>query len=696
MSEETVGQRVTLQGVVLYSATGAKLWVHSGDRAVQIDLPDGVSPDGATRPMTGQAVRVEGEVRPCNFRPCVAAERLEVVGTQALPEPERPLLHDVLRGMHYGQWVEIEATAQQVIRRDDAWWVRLGGEMPAVAVMPSGPPPAQGQRVRWRGVAGASYDDDRHFLGLVLYVPDASYAEPLVDPVSRTRPLLPIRAIGQSSAMPGTPVRVRGRVTFVLPGIRFFLQDSTGAVVVESTPPASLAVGDAVEVKGTVTSTSRGPAVREPVVTAIDARAVPEIEPVVATPAELARGRYARHLVTVRGEVEGIGRFTERTAFTLRQGEVSFEACGHDRHGGAMETSVEAGAEVRITGVADVLLWQAGRIGEPYEFWIETQEPREIEMLHAGAFWTNQRLGFGLGAVLLVGLSVALWAWTLRRRVRAHTAALRLERDHAQALRREAQAADRAKSAFLANMSHEIRTPLTAIIGFAQLLEEAGGDPDLSGRIERAGLRLLNTINSVLTFARLEAGRTEVRQEPIEIGSLVRQAVDALRPLALTKRLSLAVAVDPEADSAVALVDPAHLGRVMDNLIGNAVKFTEKGAVAVRVRADDERVQIVVSDTGPGIQASFLPHLFGEFEQETTGERRRFEGSGLGLAITKRLVEAMDGEITVNTVVGQGSSFVVTFRRIPDAGTPASGDGVAHGRDDEAPIRPPEPGVPNI
>ena len=684
-----------MRGVVVYASTGSTLWVRDGERAHSVHLGSASVPAGETRPVVGDEVEVAGEVRPCGFRPCVAAARIRVVGQRPLPEPTRAVLFDVLEGGHYGEWVEIETPVQQVMRRSGEWWIRLGsGEMPAAAVMPSGPPPTQGQRVRWRGVAGASYDGDQHYLGLVLYVPSAEHVVALSEPSDVETAALPIREVGRAEALPGTKVRVRGRVTFVQPGSRFYVQDSTGAVVVQSTPPASLSVGAAVEVTGTVTTTDRGPSLRDPDVEVIGDREVPEVLPVAVTPEELAQGKYARHLVTVEGEVEGVGRYSERTAFTLRQGDVLFEACGHDRDGGAMQTDLEAGAHVRITGVADVLLWEAGRVGPPYQFWVETQEPREIELLDPGAFWTIRRLGLVLGAVVLIGLAVALWAWTLRRRVRAHTAALRLERDHAEALRREAQAADRAKSAFLANMSHEIRTPLTAIIGFAQLLEEAGGDPDLSGRIERAGLRLLGTINSVLTFARLEAGRTEVRQEPVELASLVRQAVDALRPLALTKRLSLALAVDADAEDAVALVDRSHFGRVMDNLIGNAVKFTEKGAVAVRVRADAETVRVVVSDTGPGIDAGFLPRIFGEFEQETTGERRRFEGSGLGLAITKRLVDAMGGEISVETAIGRGSSFTVSFVRVPDEAA-TSGDGVSRERGGSLPIpSPPSPTEP--
>ena len=685
-AQAKVGASVSFGGVVVYASPRSGIWVHDGSGGVLVRAAPGLSPEVQRRLRVGDAVRVRGTVRPCGFRPCVVASALEVSGTGALPEPARLSVDAVLAGHYYGEWVEMEAVVYEVMRRSGEWWVRLVTEdVPAAVVMPHGPPPSNGQNVRWRGVVGAEYDADGRYLGLVLHVPDSAFAVPLSRTAPESLPLLPIGTLSKPGALPESRVRVQGRVTFIQPGSHFFLEDRSGAVVVRATPPAPFAVDAAVEVSGTLTLTERGPTIKNAALRSLDDAAVPRLEPRLVSPTALAAGLYARRLVTVEGHVEAVGRFTNRTAFTLRGSDAAFEVCGHSRDGGAMPTDVGPGARIRVTGVADAFLWDASRAGPPYKFWVETQEPRSIDVVERASFWTAERLGLALGAVVLGGLAVGLWAWTLRRRVRARTAELRLERDHAETLRREAQAADRAKSAFLANMSHEIRTPLTAIIGFAQLLEESGGDPDLSGRIERAGLRLLGTINSVLTFARLEAGRTDVRLEPAVLAVLARHAVDSLRPLALTKRLSLALAVDAGAEGARALVDPSHLGRVLDNLIGNAVKFTEKGAVAVRVRADRSRVWVEVSDTGPGIEAGFLPRIFGEFEQATTGERRRFEGSGLGLAITKRLVEAMGGVIEVETVVGRGSSFTVGFARLPEDRIPPSGDGAAR---DDAPSFP--------
>jgi PAS domain S-box-containing protein len=227
------------------------------------------------------------------------------------------------------------------------------------------------------------------------------------------------------------------------------------------------------------------------------------------------------------------------------------------------------------------------------------------------------------------------------------------------AAREQAETMARNKSAFLANMSHEIRTPLTGIIGFAGVLgEEVGEDNrEFARLIERSGRRLLETINSVLDLAQLESEGLVLTPKPLDLSDEVRQAVLLLSPLAEQKGLGLHFEADepPVAVSA----DATCLHRVFNNLIGNAIKFTERGEVTVAVRVDGEHATLEVRDTGIGIDAEFLPHLFDEFRQEAKkGER---EGSGLGLAITKKLVNLMDGTVSAESTKGEGSQFTVTF-----------------------------------
>ena len=221
----------------------------------------------------------------------------------------------------------------------------------------------------------------------------------------------------------------------------------------------------------------------------------------------------------------------------------------------------------------------------------------------------------------------------------------------------------RLKSALLANMSHEIRTPLTAIIGFAEILREELDDvhSEWSSLIEQSGNRLKNTLNSVLDFAQLEADGLQLNLAPVDVAAQLRTSVPLFERQAGTK--DLAFEADIPEHPVHALVEEACLDRVVNNLISNAIKFTSEGTVRLTVATEDDAVVVRVTDTGVGIAPEFIPDLFEEFKQESTGQRRTHEGSGLGLAITKRLVQAMSGTVRVESEKGEGSRFTLRFER---------------------------------
>jgi len=237
-----------------------------------------------------------------------------------------------------------------------------------------------------------------------------------------------------------------------------------------------------------------------------------------------------------------------------------------------------------------------------------------------------------------------------------------IEEEHRQELvhaKEHAETMLRLKSAFLSNMSHELRTPLTGILGYAELLEyEVGPDQQpLVGAVLRGGRRLMDTLNSVLDLAQLESGSYQLDLRPVEVRTESAEALEALRPLADKKGLRLELVNRPAA--AWCSADRNALCRVFNNLIGNAIKFTDAGHVVVDVTSDAANVRIRVADTGPGIPAEFIPHLFDEFRQASDGHDRQHEGNGLGLTITKRLIELMGGTIEVTSHLGAGSVFEV-------------------------------------
>ncbi len=248
--------------------------------------------------------------------------------------------------------------------------------------------------------------------------------------------------------------------------------------------------------------------------------------------------------------------------------------------------------------------------------------------------------------------------------LRTDITAIRDQQAQLEAARKAAEAANRAKSAFLANMSHEIRTPMNGVVGMAELLCDTALSEEqrlFAETIRSSGEALLVIINDILDYSKIEAERLTLRPEPFDLERTIHEVTMLLQPRAREKGIDLMIDFDMFLPTRF-VGDPGRLRQVLTNLIGNAVKFTDKGHVLTRVVGVEEgegtqTLHVTVEDTGIGIAPDYLDHIFGEFNQVEDERNRKFEGTGLGLAITRRLIEHMGGAVWVDSEPGKGSSF---------------------------------------
>jgi hypothetical protein len=315
----------------------------------------------------------------------------------------------------------------------------------------------------------------------------------------------------------------------------------------------------------------------------------------------------------------------------------------------------------RLKG-AVVFLFAGAPAAEALDLLADTAEPVAMSL---DARWSRERVQLLLGET------------------RRQTAAFAAQQRILQGANVRLQRSDRYKNEFLANMTHELRSPLNSMLLLSQVLAEnrhgrlAPDEVDAAQVINKAGRELLVIIDDILDLTKAEAGRLELHPEPVCVADLAESLMALYRPLAERRHLALQVTVEPGAP-AECLTDPTRLSQILKNLLNNALKFTERGGVSLRIAAPAPEadgapaIEFMVSDTGIGISAEALPALFAPFTQGDGSISRRFGGSGLGLSICRKLAELLGARIEVASEVGRGSTFRLQLPLSPPATAAAS------------------------
>ena len=626
------------------------------------------------KPAPGQLLDLWGVTTQTDFAPDIDKPRWTVIGQAPMPPAKRVTFEEMASTSVDARWVEIEGLVRSAEVPPNDCCLRLNLEVPGGRVVvrvlgqPTVPAGLVDSYVRIHGACGAMFTAKNQLVGVMLYVPSIQEIKTIEsgppDPFASAA--RPIEAL-QRFAFTGRPthrVKVSGIVTARFQGKDLYIADQTGSIYVETNQTAPLVPGDRVEVVGYAGFVDWRPTLKDAIYRRTGAASVPPPIPVQPDKA-LDDDSNDSALVTAEGQLTARVVLPSEEVLIMKRGGASFSAAGQWKSAEGKQALLED-SQVRVTGI---LVMEKDGVGVPQSFKIRLRSPADVVVLKNPSWWTRSRALSILGLVALIALLTSAWVLVLRRRVRAQTAELRRKNEELAAALKSAQEATQLKSEFLANMSHEVRTPMNAIIGMTALaMESTSREEQLEylADVTSSAESLLTLLNDILDLSKIEAGRMELNPASVALVEIVKGATNLLRNAATHKGIDLRYTVTPDLFRTVA-ADPVRLRQVLLNLVGNAVKFTERGSVMVEAEVDSEDgaticAKFAVRDTGPGIPPDKQKIIFEAFRQADGSTTRKYGGTGLGLAISARLVELMGGRIWVESKPGKGSTFWFTAR----------------------------------
>jgi len=687
------GYPVHLQAVVTYfEPTNPDFFIQDKTGGIWIQWNKNMP-----EPKSGQLIDLHAITTQFDFAPDLMNARWQVIGEGSMPVPKRATLEEMASTGLDSQWVEIEGIVRSASVSPEGRPLqfflemtggRLIGYIPKLTQIPPG---FVDSRVRVTGVCGAQFNQKNQMTGVVVYVPSLDRVKTLepgvLDPFTLEARRIATLQRFTYGGLPKHRVRVSGVVTGLFEGKQLYITDPTGNLYIELDQTVPVHPGDRVEAVGFAGTSDFTPVLLDAVCRRVGTAAPPT--PIVLQAEKALDDMYDSTLMTLEGTLTGRSAMQQEDVMIINHGQTTFRAVAGPEASDP-QRSLPEGSRVRVTGVC---VLQKGIAGTPEAIKLRLRSPADLVLVESPSWWTREHALLVLGFVALVTIVTSAWVMILRRRVRSQMSELQTKNQALAQAVEDAKQATRLKSEFLANMSHEIRTPMNAILGMTSLALDSHSreeQQEYLTDVMNSAESLLSLLNDILDLSKIEAGRMELAPTLVSLGSLVEDATRFLSQAARQKGLELTWNCSPGIPDNL-LVDPLRLRQVLLNLVGNAIKFTERGSVEVQAQPESEDqntmlIRFAVRDTGLGIPEDKQALIFESFCQADGSTSRRYGGTGLGLTISSRLVELMGGRIWVESKPGVGSTFYFTARFSKAA--PPEVQRPANGRKAAAPVAP--------
>jgi signal transduction histidine kinase/DNA-binding response OmpR family regulator len=656
VAEAKRGYPVKLRAVITYyNPNNANLNIQDGSAGIYVRI--GNSPVPSLQ--NGQLIELEGFTGPGDVVPVITAPKIKVVGTAPMPAPMDIDPARLFAGTGDCQWLEVAGLVDSIERRDARTYIGLRMHFKRIEmVLPGEPVLPEGllyARVKAQGVGASRFNFRRQILGITLRLPSVDSVhiveaahKPTLSTIAELLQFTP-------TARGDEPSSVQGVVLLTNPTGPTWLSDDTGGVLVATHARGTFAIGDVVKATGFPEAGAFNPVLRSAALTKIGTQPLPPVP--AMTLDDILEDGWDAKLAEVEGYLTDRAANSGRERLTIVQGTRTIVAELPD----GQSPRVEVGSLIRATGVSVIDAAAAGNISIPRGVTLHLRSVNDIVIVANPPWWTAQRTLTLAAGLVVITLATLGWVGLLRRRVSKQTADLRSAKD-------AAELASQAKSEFLANVSHEIRTPMNGVLGMTELVLESEVTPEQRECLTMArtsAQSLVTLINEILDFSKIEAGKMQTDSVAFPIYEVVTETVRPLALQAAEKGLEFVYDVSPALPERL-IGDGGRLGQIITNLIGNAVKFTREGSVAVHVGVDEQTevgvvLHVRVADTGIGIPPEKQQAIFDAFTQADGSITRQFGGTGLGLSIASRLVTLMGGRMWLESEPGQGATFHFTL-----------------------------------